>query len=523
MAFKDLVRKRVQKYLEIPDKKKSTETTLGATGLDGMGGIMNRLSKTYFDSLKGNIRRTARYDEFRYLDKNLAEGTATLNIYSDNIVSGAIGGEENYKVAIDKSVSDAVKNVIEQTEKRTGIKDDVWDIARDMICYGDDWEEVVVVEEEGEMHIEKLKRLPPKEMYADVDERGVWNNPEQPYIQKKFIADKGGIPFDRWRIIHFKTGRGIYGVDRSIFANASRRIGRQLLWIDDSVVLARLSRAYMRYAFFVDTSGLNLEDKFRFAEEFLERVRRKEIIDRSTGRISPVDAPFMPDEDIAIPVEKDSPQDIKTLSGDLNLGKIEDIRYLQEKFFMALNMPKAYASQEQGVRAKATMTQLDVQFARQVRRKQQSLKPGLRRFYEIAFYLADIDPDSFKWTITFPLMATMDEMLKWQMEETKAKIAKLYTTDMSLLNGLWVMEKLLGFNKEDIEKYSIISPEDLKKPFTPVSAETAAMIRRDPYLRAVLDNLKDLAAWKLQREKELEGKEEVGLEREEELEEKWQR
>ena len=189
---------------------------------------------------------------------------------------------------------------------------------------------------------------------------------------------------------------------------------------------------------------------------------------------------------------------------------------------MALNIPKAYVSKEEGVRAKATITQLDVQFARQVRRKQRAIRPGLRKLYRIAFCLADIDPDLFEWEIVFPVLATADELLKWEMEEIKAKIAKIYAVDISVLNNLWIMEKLLGFTREEIEKYSILSAEDMKeKGYSNISPETAGMIRRDPFLRAALDNLKDLAEWQLQREQELEGKKEIGLEREEKLSDKW--
>jgi len=519
--FRDKIRTRIQKFLKTPDIKKSTEHIPDTAG--DMNKFTKRLTKSYYDSLTESVKRIAKYAEYRYLDRNLAEATATLNIYADNIVSGAIGGEENYKLVVDRKTPnlEKIEKVVKETEKRTGIKDDVWDIARDLICFGDDFEEIVIAEQNGEVFVQKLKRLPIEQVYADVDERGVWKDPKYPYAQKKSLLDKNEIKFEEWRMIHFRMGRGIYGVERSIFSNASRRIGRQLLWIDDSAVLARLSRAYQRFAFFIDTSGLGLDDKFRFTEEWMERVRRKDIIDRTTGRISPLDAPWMPDEDIGIPTDKDNPQDVKVLSGDLNLGRIDDILYVQEKFFMALNMPKQYASKEEGVRAKATITQLDIQFARQVRRKQAALKPGLRKFYRTAFYLDDIDPDSFEWEVVFPAMATMDEYLKWEMERVKAGIAKTYAVDAGALNNLWILEKLLGFSKEEVARYSAVTPEEIGKEGVNVPPEIAAAIRKDPQLRWALEDLKDLSLWKLSREKDLEGKKEIGSEREESLNDKW--
>jgi len=519
MAFKDIIKTRLQKFLHEPDK--STEVLSG--DIKGPSGMMGHITKPYFDSLKAGVKRLVRYYEYKYLDKNLAEATATLNIYSDNIVSGAIAGEASYQVRVDENTPniEKIQKVVDEMEKRTAIKDGIWDIARDTISLGDDWEELVIGEKNKKAGIWKVKPLPPEEMFADIDERGVWVNPHYPYVQKETAWSTAQIDFEWWRCVHFKVGRGIYGVDRSIFSNASRRIGRQLLWIDDSVVLARLSRAYQRFAFMVDTTGLSMEDKFRFADEFLERVKRTDIADRTSGRISPIDAQWLSDEDIAIPVEKDSPQDVKVLSGDINLGKIDDILYLQTKFFMALNMPKQYASKEEGVRAKATITQLDIQFARQVRRKQGSLKPGLRHIYNVEFWLNDIDPSAFKWDIVFPPLSTMDEMLKWEMEKVKAEIAEIYTTKIGALNSMWVFQELLGFNKEDIKNYALAQPGEEGDDPINISPETMAMIRNSPYLRYALDDLKDLAAWKIKTQKDLEGTKPVGIEREEDLGDHW--
>jgi len=521
MAFKDIIKTRLQKFLQEPDK--STERMPG--DMKSPGGMMQHITKPYFDSLKASVKRLVRYYEYKFLDKNLAEATATLNIYSDNIVSGAIAGEASYQVRVDENTPniEKIQKVVQEMEKRTAIKDSIWDIARDTISLGDDWEELVIGEKNKKIGIWKIKPLPPEEMFADIDARGVWNDPHHPYVQKETAWDeKNKIPFEWWRCVHFKVGRGIYGVDRSIFSNASRRIGRQLMWIDDSVVLARLSRAYQRFAFMVDTTGLSMEDKFRFAEEFLDRVRRTDIADRTSGRISPIDANWLVDEDIVMPVEKDSPQDIKVLSGDINLGKIDDITYMQTKFFMALNMPKQYASKEEGVRAKATITQLDVQFARQVRRKQGSLKPGLRHTYSVEFWLNDIDPSAFKWDIVFPPLSTMDEMLKWEMEKVKAEIAEIYTAKIGALNSTWVYQELLGFTKEDIKNYALLPPGESDDDPINISPETMAMIRNSPYLRYALDDIKDLAAWKIKKQKDLEGTKPVGIEREGALSDHWE-
>lgn len=481
----------------------------------------------YYLSLKTARDRIAKYNKFKFLDENLAEGSASLNVYADNIVSGAIGGEENFKIGIDKNLPNKkdIEEKISLMETRTGIKDQIWEIARHLTRDGDIWTEIVYFKnEKKEVGIQKLKRLPHREIYADVDKYGQWKNEDKPYVQRAdYYQETGGTPFDDWRLIHFKIGSDVYGVNNSLFNNASQRIGRQLLWIDDSMVLARLSRAWMRYAYYIDTTGLvNPDDKFEYVEKWKAEMKQTAVIDRTTGRIDYDSPPPLPDEDIFIPVEKDSKQDVKQLVGDMNIGNIEDVKYFQSKFFMAVNLPKVYGGIEEGVRAKATIGQIDVQFARQVRRRQNALKPGLRKFYEYFFVLMGIDPDSFKWSVVFPPLATLDEMLKWQMENIKANIAKRYVVEIGVLNNQWVMEEILGFNEEQISKYQQVMPQMVtpggKGGGMDITPEMIAMIKRDPYLRHFLNELRDMLSWKMSYEEDVIGKDLVGDERDDPLE-----
>jgi len=514
-SFVNWLRNKIQKFkpgIAGEPKKKSSEML---PDTPSMAGFFRSLAQSYLEALFYAASRLDKYDKYKFLDENLAEASASLNIYADNIVSGAIGGEENYMVCIDSNAGNVeeLEKIVLKTEQRTGIKDHIWEISRDMTKYGDDFEEIVVNKDGEDIYISKLKKLPVKTIFANVDNRGVFIDPDFPYIQKMGKYEKKGIPFDWWRIVHFKIGRDIYGVDRSIFANASQRIGRQLLWVDDSLVLARISRAWQRYAYLVDTKGLSPDAAWEFLQRFEERVRRREVVDPTTGRISLEENPLLPDEDIFLPVSEDSKTDIKLLTGDANIGNIEDIKYFQTKFLMAMSVPKAYVSIEEGTRAKATLSQIDIQFARQVRRRQAALIPGLKQFYKTAFYLAGIDPNSFKWTIKFPELATTDELLKWEMEKLKAEVSKLLVVDVGVVNTEYIAREFLGFDDDEIQKYTPFGKEEFGLERFQLPPETAAMIRKDPYVRHILDDLKDLIAWKKAREEELEGMLEVGISR----------
>lgn len=528
IGFVSLVRSKLTDFVFGDIGKERPKTTEYIPQTDGIYRALKAMSKEWAsDMYETTLSRNDKYKRYKNLDMNLAEASASLNVYADNIVSGAIGGEENYKVTIDPGASEAPKaiEVVEFTERKTGIKDYIWDIARDLTQDGDVMEEICIYGETKKgFYIGKLKNLPTGQIFANVDERGVWVDEVKPYYQKKEPTQSTkDAEFDWWRLIHFKVGRGLYGVDRSIFANASNRIGRQLIYIDDALVLARISRAWMRYAFFIDVTGLPEGQKWEFVDAFMSRVRRTDVVDRETGRINYIDAPLMPDEDIGIPVEKESAADVKTLVGDMNIGNIEDVHYLQTKFLMAMNMPKAYVAIEEGTRAKATLTQIDVQFARQVRRRQRALLPGLKKFYRIAFILAGLDPDAFKWDIVFPEMATTDEMLKWEMLKVKAEIAKILVVDVAAVNTDWVLEVILEMNEADIKRYkAILSPKESEGGgggfgAMTLPAETLRIIKTDPYIRQCLEDFMDLVALKETNEEARRSMKEVGLKREKKL------
>ena len=314
-----------------------------------------------------------------------------------------------------------------------------------------------------------------------------------------------------------------------------------MVWIDDSMILARLSRAWMRYAFNIDTSGLSPEESWEYVQKYMEQVKRKEVVDRDTGRVNVYDSPPLPDEDIGIPVrEGGSKQGVQVLTGDTNIGNIKDVEYFQSKFFMVTSVPKAYAGLEEGVRSKATLGQIDVQFARQVRRRQKGLIPGLRKFYETAFYLAGIDPFSFKWDIVFPEMNTTDELMAWEMFKLKAEVAKTLMVDIGALNNQWLFIEVLGFNEKEIEDYGLIPEEEPEEPEEPEdgfpkeppeepeeepeddeeppketlrrwNAELKHKVKNSPYLRGVLEDMMDIVHYRMDRSKKLSGMKPMGI------------
>jgi hypothetical protein len=497
-----------------------------------------------FGSNDSLVRRADKYAKYQYLEKNIAEASSSLKVYADNIVSGTIGGDECYSVNIDHKTKNLaeLEQIVTDAEKFSNIKDDIWQIGKDLTRDGDLFNEVVIHDVgSGKRMIKKLKALPNREIEADVDEFGVVRDPLFPYIQR-FENTQTPIKFDWWRLIHFKIGNGIYGVDNGLFANAAMRVGRQLLWADEALVLARLSRAWQRLAFLIDTGNLSPDDAFAYVQKYMTAVRSTKIIsDSSRGKTDILDAPPLPDEDIGIPTGENSKADVKPISGDPNITRIDDITYLQNKFLMACTMPKAYVSLEEGVAGKSVIGTIDVQFARQVRRLQNSLKPGLKRYYELVFTLAGVDHSAFEWEIQFPELATVDEQLKWQTMMVKTQIASILYGQLGVVNTDYVLRELLSFSDDEVKKYSVkVLPPDIGSgtmgqipggQVNPAQAgypgyggqgatsqvnlpkEAIDRLRRDPQIRMALESIKDAVEEKYARDQMNQHMIRVGVDR----------
>lgn len=115
----------------------------------------------------------------------------------------------------------------------------------------------------------------------------------------------------------------------------------QLMMIEDSLVIYRLSRAPERRIFYIDVGNLPKQKAESYLRDVMQRYRNKLVYDANTGEIRD-DKKFMSMmEDFWLPRrEGGRGTEITTLPGGQNLGEITDINYFQKKLYRALNVPE---------------------------------------------------------------------------------------------------------------------------------------------------------------------------------------
>jgi len=116
----------------------------------------------------------------------------------------------------------------------------------------------------------------------------------------------------------------------------------QLMMIEDSLVIYRLSRAPERRIFYIDVGNLPKQKAEQYLRDVMMRYRNKLVYDANTGEVRD-DKKFMSMmEDFWLPRrEGGRGTEITTLPGGQNLGEITDINYFQKKLYRALNVPES--------------------------------------------------------------------------------------------------------------------------------------------------------------------------------------
>ena len=189
--------------------------------------------------------------------------------------------------------------------------------------------------------------------------------------------------------------------------------------------------------------------------EYLRKVknsmRKKRTIDPRTGQMDLKYNPLSVEEDLFLARRDGGGSDVKVLEGASNLGQLEDVEYFSKKLFAGLKVPKAWMGFEGDTHARAVITELDVQFAKTIRRVQQSLISGLRDLFDFVLVTRGIDPRENPYTLKLPILSTVDEMRQWELEKIKAEVATVYKSSLGI-SSEWIYRNLLDMTEEEIEE-----------------------------------------------------------------------
>lgn len=400
------------------------------------------LSNLYSNSLSsyGQYERMARYADYTEMEFT-PEIASAINIYADEITAMNEKGEVINVVSKNAEIKQYLETLFYDI---LNIEFNLWSWVRNLAKYGD---YILFIDASEENGILNLLPIPINEI-----EREEGYDKKDPFAVRFRWLTQGNMILENWQIVHFRLlGNDNFLPYGSSIIEPARRIWRQLIMIEDAMLVYRIVRSPERRVFKIDVSNVPPDQIELFMEKVKTTLKRSQIIDPTTGRVDLRYNPLSVDEDYFLPTRGGQGSEISSLAGGQFTGDIEDVQYIQGKLFAALMVPKAYLGYEGELGSKATLSQQDVRFARTIERIQRIVLAELNKIAIIHLYLLGYRGEEvadFQLKMANPSTIALQQKLElWRM---KFEIAG--TAQEGVLDKTTVYRDIFDFSDEKIQE-----------------------------------------------------------------------
>jgi hypothetical protein len=276
---------------------------------------------------------------------------------------------------------------------------------------------------------------------------------EDPFAVRFRWVTLGNRVLENWEVSHFRLlGNDMFLPYGSSIIEPARRIWRQLILIEDAMLVYRVVRAPERRVFYIDVANIPPNDVPTYLEEQKKNLRSSQVIDKNTGRVDLRYNPLSVDEDYFIPVRGgDTGTKIDTLAGGQNTAAVEDVAYIQKKLFAALKIPRAYLGYDDMLSSKATLAQEDIRFSRTINVIQKVILAELNKLAIIHLYAAGFsDDDLVDFTLRLSNPSTVAQQQKLEIWRAKFEIAGSMPEGMG--SKRFIYKNIWDINDDDIDE-----------------------------------------------------------------------
>ena len=417
---------------------------------------------------------------------------STLDIYAGNTtIPDSMTGVSLWVDSEDRVLREILMDLY---HNRLHVEDDLYGVARMLCKYGTMYAEALI-DTDG---VVGLNYLPPPSIrrvedgnhnllgYAQ-DVRGRFNFSGvdiQDQFKKTFeTGDRKGLTrqdgmvlFEPWEMVCWRTrGKSLvspYG--QGVLDNA-RWIWRRLIVAEDTALIYKVTRAPARYAFYVDVGDLPPAQAQAYVQDVRRAYKKKRIVNQSTGKLDFRVNPMSYDDDFWIPTRGGQESSrIDVISGP-DYQAVEDLQYWRENLLSAVKVPARYVGIG-GETNRASLSQEDVQFARQAMRIQRDIRNGYKQFGRMHLAALGIDPDNCaKWDVTMSTPSQLFELAQIEVRNAQADLASRLTEWMP---KPWVMQHVFRFTSDEANQIGVMKKdEDRRVAFS--NAETQADIVKE--------------------------------------------
>jgi hypothetical protein len=391
-------------------------------------------------SAYGAFDRMSRYSDFSEMEAT-PEIASALDIYAEETVSQDEKGQVLHIHSENRRIRELLETLFTDT---LNIEFNLPMWTRNLCKYGDFF---LFNDVHPNYGIINAYPIPISEM-----EREEGYDPKDPMAVRFRWITRGNQVLENWQISHFRLlGNDAFLPYGSSVLESARRIWRQLILMEDAMLVYRIVRAPERRVFYIDVGNIPPEEIANFMEQAQTSLKRNKVADKANGKMDLRYNPLAVDEDYFIPVRGgETGTKIDSLAGGSNAAAIEDVQYIQKKLFAALKIPKAYLGYDEEIGAKATLAQEDIRFSRTISRIQKVVISELNKMAMIHLYSHGYTgEDLLDFTLKLSNPSTIAQQQKLELISSRFDIAG--KAPEGIVDRRWVRKNIMGLSDEDIE------------------------------------------------------------------------
>ena len=397
---------------------------------------------------------------------------AALNTYADETSAR----NEMGNVLKIHHEDDNIKQILENLfYDILNVEFNLWPWTRNLVKYGDFYLQLEMAENIGIVNIlpmstYEMSRIEGFDPENPQRVKFVYAPYQNPYNAVGQTAKK---EYENYEIAHFRLNNDSnflpYGKS---MLEGGRRVWKQLMLMEDAMLIHRVMRAPEKRIFKVDVGNIPPNEVDNYMQKIINGSKKVPFIDERTGEYNLKYNMQNLIEDYYMPVRgSDNGTSIDTLKG-LEYNMTDDLNYLKGKLMAALQIPKAYLGYEEDTNGKATLAAMDVRFAKTIERIQRVIISELTKIAIIHLYAQGIDDDRLtNFTLELTIPSKIYEQEKIELYTSKvALITQMQQTKM--FSKEWMYQAIMGLAKDEQDDLTLQVLDDTKQQFRLTSIET---------------------------------------------------
>ncbi len=395
-------------------------------------------------SAYGTFDRMARYSDFAEMEST-PEIASALDIYAEETVAPDAYGRSLHIYSENRKIKELLETLFYDT---LNIDFNLVMWVRNLCKYGDFFLFNDVSPEYGVINAYPIA-------ITEMEREEGFDADDPSAVRFRWIT-QGNQALENWQVSHFRLlGNDAFLPYGSSVLESARRIWRQLILIEDAMLVYRVIRAPERRVFYIDVGNVPPEDVPNYLEQAKTSLKRNQVVSKQSGNVDLRYNPMSVDEDYFIPVRGgDSGTKIDTLAGGQNTSAIEDVEYIQKKLFASLKIPKAYLGYDEEVGSKATLAQEDIRFSRTIIRIQKTVLAELNKLAMIHLYAHGFtDEDLLDFELQLSNPSSIAQQQKLELINTKFSIAG--SAPEGMVSKTWIRKNVMGFSRDEMEQINV--------------------------------------------------------------------